>query len=205
MIVFIDDSGDPGFQLEKGSSEIFVLALVIFDDELEAEKTAVTLKQLRRDLKFPDIVEFKFNKSSSKVREKFLEAIVPFKFRIRAIIVRKNSIKSDYLSAYTENFFNYFIMSVFKNSGGTIKNAKLKFDKRGDKRIRNELRTYLSKSLDNGTKNIFRKLDFADSKQNILIQMADMIAGMINNSIKTKNNKLLDIISNQIEDLWEFK
>lgn len=42
MLVFIDDSGDPGFKLQKGSSLIFVIGCVIFDDELEAEKTAIT-------------------------------------------------------------------------------------------------------------------------------------------------------------------
>lgn len=36
MLVFIDDSGDPGFKIEKGSSSVFVIALVIFDDDLEA-------------------------------------------------------------------------------------------------------------------------------------------------------------------------
>lgn len=39
MLIFIDDSGDPGFKLDKGSSKVFVIACVIFDDGLEAEKT----------------------------------------------------------------------------------------------------------------------------------------------------------------------
>ncbi len=38
MLVFIDDSGDAGFKLGKGSSEFFVISAVIFDDNLEAEK-----------------------------------------------------------------------------------------------------------------------------------------------------------------------
>lgn len=32
MLVFIDDSGDPGFKLDKGSSRFFVICSVIFDD-----------------------------------------------------------------------------------------------------------------------------------------------------------------------------
>ena len=63
MLVFIDDSGDPGFNFKKGSSRFFIIAAVIFNDELEAEKTAVSIKELRRKLNFPDDVEFKFNKS----------------------------------------------------------------------------------------------------------------------------------------------
>ena len=40
MLVFLDDSGDPGFKLDKGSTKYFIIAMVIFDDDLEAEKTA---------------------------------------------------------------------------------------------------------------------------------------------------------------------
>jgi hypothetical protein len=75
MLVFIDDSGDPGFQLERGSSAVFVLVLLIFDDELEAEKASVRIKELRRALKFPEEMEFKFTKSSRIVRERFLQTV----------------------------------------------------------------------------------------------------------------------------------
>jgi hypothetical protein len=87
MLVFIDDSGDPGFKLEKGSSHIFTISCVIFTNELEAEKTAVAIKELRRDLKFPDEVEFKFNKSRRRIREKFLYKVNPFKFKVRSLVI----------------------------------------------------------------------------------------------------------------------
>lgn len=61
MLVFIDDSGDPG--LGTQSSPVFVIALVIFDDNLVAEETALAIKKLRREFRFPDDVEFKFHKS----------------------------------------------------------------------------------------------------------------------------------------------
>ena len=46
MLVFIDDSGDPGFKLQKGSSPVFIIACVIFDDELEAEKNSCCHKRV---------------------------------------------------------------------------------------------------------------------------------------------------------------
>jgi len=72
MLVFIDDSGDAGFKLDKGSSSFFVISAVIFDDELEAEKTAIAIKELRRELGFSDQTEFKFNGCRKEVRLKFL-------------------------------------------------------------------------------------------------------------------------------------
>lgn len=35
MIVFMDDSGDPGFKFEKGSTTHFIIAMIIFCDEFE--------------------------------------------------------------------------------------------------------------------------------------------------------------------------
>jgi hypothetical protein len=66
ILVFIDDSGDPGLSTE--SSPVFVIALVIFDDTLVAEETALAIKKLRRELHFPDDVEFKFHKSRLPIK-----------------------------------------------------------------------------------------------------------------------------------------
>jgi hypothetical protein len=49
---FYYDSGDPGFKLQKGSSSVFVIVLVIFDDNLIAEETALALKNFGGSLNF---------------------------------------------------------------------------------------------------------------------------------------------------------
>lgn len=205
MLVFIDDSGDPGFKVEKGSSAVFVIALVIFDDDLEAEKTAVEIKQLKRDLKFPDVVEFKFHKSRIQIKRKFLQKVSGYKFRIRAIAVKKENIRSSFLVNNKESFYNYIVMQVLKNSKKTITNAKLKFDRRGEKKIRDNLRVYLSRELDNKSNRIFKDLKFVDSRTNVLIQLADMVAGTIATFYKDKNKDIIKIIGKRIEDIWEFK
>ena len=33
MLVFVDESGDPGLKLNKGSSAYFIVALVLFEEE----------------------------------------------------------------------------------------------------------------------------------------------------------------------------
>lgn len=203
--MFIDDSGDPGFKIAKGSSPVFVIALVIFDDPLVAEEVSLAVKKLRRELNFPDDVEFKFHKSKLKVKEKFLKTIAAYNFRIRSITVKKNKIHSNFLRTSKESFFNYIVMQVLKHSGKNLRQAKLKFDKRGEKRIRDELRTYLSRELDNKHKHIFSDLKFVDSKQNTLIQVADMVASCIAGYHKGKNLELYSIIKKRIESDWEFK
>lgn len=114
MLVFIDDSGDPSFKIEKGASKNFVICCVIFDDELEAEKTAVAIKELRRELGFSDRVEFKFNGSNYQTRIAFLKKVNKFKFRVRSLIVDKTKITSGQLKNDKQSFYSYFIKTVLR-------------------------------------------------------------------------------------------
>lgn len=208
MLVFIDDSGDPGFKLDKGSTRFFVISLIIFDDELEAEKTAVAIKELRRSLKFPDDMEFKFNKSSKNVRKKFLRTINPFCFKIRSLIIDKSLIRSDELKRNKNSFYSYAIKTVLKHSNNSILNAKVKIDGSGDRIFRKSFLSYLRKQLNSRHKRIIKNCKLVNSKGNVLIQMADMIAGSIRRScdkLKTDSGTYKDIIKRRIEDEWQFK
>jgi hypothetical protein len=208
MLVFIDDSGDPGFKIKQGSSQAFVICCVVFDDNLEAEKCAVAIKELRRALKKSDNFEFKFNKCSKPYRVKFLETVKSFKFRIRAIVMTKENLYSDELKNSKTSFYNYTIKTVLKHSSGKIKNAKVRLDGHGDKIFRRELLSYLRRSLDDADKEMIKNLRFRDSGRDVLIQLADMIAGSINRTTqKGKNDKdlYLDLVKSRKEDIWKFK
>ena len=96
-------------------------------------------------------------------------------------------------------------MQVLKHSKGKIKNAKLKIDKRGEVRIRDNFRTYLSRELDNKSNHYFTDFKFVDSKSNVLIQLADMVAGAIGATYKKDDKSFLSQLKKQNEDIWEFK
>jgi CO dehydrogenase nickel-insertion accessory protein CooC1 len=91
MLIFLDESGDAGFKFDSGSSSHFVIALIIFDDPLDAEETASRIKKLRQELKVHEMFEFKFNKMNDFRRYRFLEAVRDSKFRIRAMVVDKRN------------------------------------------------------------------------------------------------------------------
>lgn len=207
MLIFIDDSGDPGFKIGKGSSPVFVIACVIFDDELEAEKTAVAIKELRRSLKKSDNFEFKFNKTNRELRLKFLEHIAHSKFRIRAIVFEKNKVRSNELKTSKQSFYNYAIKMVLKHNFGTIKEAKIRLDGHGDRIYKREVIRYLRKELNNRENRVFQKLQFVDSRSNVLIQLTDMIAGAIHRKYeagKTDAKMYYAVVKKRVEDLWEF-
>lgn len=69
MLVFIDESGDPGFKMDRGSSPVFAAVMVVFDDKAAALHADAVIEDALRDLRaFP---EFKFNKCDDRRRDGF--------------------------------------------------------------------------------------------------------------------------------------
>jgi hypothetical protein len=50
MLAFIDESGDPGFRVSKGSSAIFVTSMVMFPDSASALSTQRKIEALQKKL-----------------------------------------------------------------------------------------------------------------------------------------------------------
>ncbi len=135
MLVFPDDSGDPGFKVAKGSTPCFVIALVIFDDDLEAEKCAVAIKELRRTLGLSDNYEFRFNGSNRDIRLAFLRCAARLEFRVRAIVMDKARIYGAELRSSKDSFYRYAIKMVLQHNFGKIRNARLRLDGHGDREL----------------------------------------------------------------------
>lgn len=208
MIVFIDDSGDPGFKLTKGSTSHFIIAMVIFDDELEAEKTAIAIKELKRKLRFREKTEFRFFKTCRDYRIDFLKAVNKFNFRVRCLVVDKSIIRSKELRNNKNSFYGYFIKEILKHSNNTVLDAKIRMDGSGDRVFRKNFLTYLRRELNYSEKKIMRNCKMVDSKGNVLVQMADMVAGSINraqNKSKEDSKVYKNIIKKHIEDEWNFQ
>ena len=207
MLVFIDDSGDPGFKLESGSSRYFVIACVVFDDNLDAEETALKIKRLRKSLKWRDEHEFKFNKTNKQIRLEFLDNIKGCPFRIRAIVTDKTLIRSTELKKNKNKFYNYMIKEVLSKSDGFIKNASIRLDGHEDRAYKQAATTYFRQQV-TGKNKIISKMKFVNSKSDNLIQLADMVAGSIFRSAHSSKNDsqvYLKTIQKRIEDIWRFK
>ena len=208
MLVFIDESGDPGFKTERGSSSHFVIALVIFDDELNAEETALKIKEFRRDLGKNEKFEFKFNKSNKDLRVAFLSVVKSCKFKIRAIVFAKNKMYSNYLRSSKDSFYNFALNQILKNNEDTLNQAKIRLDGSGDKSFRQNLVNYLKVSLNSKEKQVMKNLRFRDSHQDVLIQLSDMVAGSIRRFYdETKGDRQIyrTILKDREENVWEFK
>ena len=120
----------------------------------------------------------------------------------------KRKIKSDQLKNDKQSFYSYFIKMILRYSGGSIVNAKVKIDGSGDRIFRKRFLTYLRKELNSKQKKIVKNVRLVDSKTNVLIQTADMVAGTIRRykeKEKLDAPKYWNIIKNKIDDCWDFK
>jgi hypothetical protein len=180
MLVFIDESGDPGFKLQKGSTPIFVAALVAFNDhdQARAADDAIGAAAIRLKV-WP---EFRFSKCRDEIRDAFFEAVRPFTFRVRAVVVQKERIYSPHLRMQKEAFYSFFVKSMLKFDEGLLKEAQIVIDGSGDRTFKREMGAYFRRHL--GVTKI-KSLVFNDSRSDRLVQLADMCAGAIARSFST--------------------
>lgn len=208
QLVFIDDSGDPGFKLDKGSSNHFVIACVIFNDPLDAEETALHIKKFRRDLGWSQEREFKFNKTKKSIIKELLEIVASCNFSIRAICVDKSLVRSDELKNKQDSFYNYAIKEVLSKSN-KLALASVHLDGHSGREYKKSAITYLRREVNAKSRKI-KKVKFVDSKTDNLVQLADLVAGSILRSTqqdKSDKNAYLDILTKngRIDDVWYFR
>jgi len=205
MYVFIDESGDPGFKLDKGSSKVFVVSMVIFKNSNKALAAQDKLAQLQKDIKaYP---EFKFNKLPNAKRQAFFHGIRDLDFLCRAVVVQKELIYSPNLRKNKESFYKFFIRMMMQHDAGILQKAKVIIDGSGDKNFKREFCTYLKRNI---VKDAVLKISLKDSKKDFLVQLADMTAGAVARSYN-KDRQNSDIWMKQLtrdgklQNIWEFK
>ena len=205
QVVFIDDAGDPGFKLEHGSSSHFVIACVIFDDDLDAIDVSQVIKRFKRDLGWSDECEFKFNKTDKQIIRTLLAKVSAYNFRIRAICIDKARIRATHLTDSQEHFYNYAIMKALENTPG-LNFASIKIDGHSSREYKQSAKTYFRQHLNTGERRV-AKLKFVDSKKDVLVQLADLVAGSILRSTRKDKTDAMDYyneIKKRIEDVWDF-
>lgn len=203
MLVFIDESGDPGFKLDEGSTPIFALSMVIFREAEESRRTQHLIESLRSELRVQP--EFKFSKCRDDYRDAFFDCVSGCGFSVRAIVARKALIRSRRLQTIGGEFLRFFIKSMMRFDDGVLAQAKVVIDGSGDRQFKRDLRAYLQTHA--GPEAI-RSIGLKNSRSDPLLQLADMCAGAIARSYRddrTDANRWRAMLQPKIEDIWEFK
>lgn len=202
LLVFIDESGDPGFKTDIGSSPVFVVAMVIFDTAEDAVTTEAVISELKRRLGLK--TEFKFNRCRTDLRDIFFQAVKGCPFIVRAVVVSKANIRSAHLKDDKEDFYRFFLRQMMNWDGGILQDAVVVIDGSGDRQFREMLASSLRKHLGRRIK----KLRFSESHRDILIQLADMCVGAIARSYRQDRidaERWRKMLKPRISDVWDFK
>ncbi|MDR1152069.1 MAG: DUF3800 domain-containing protein [Bifidobacteriaceae bacterium] len=185
MHVFVDDSGDPGFKLGHGSSRFLVMAACVFDAPEDMEDTADAIHRCRRGLGRSDRFEFKYAKTPWPQKDAFFRAVAPCRFWVRAIIIDKTLVTSGHLRVTPSHLKNYAIRQLLTHTFGIVREAKLVIDGKDSKAFGITESRYFMREVNQVTPGTLRKVAHADSRANVLIQLADMVAGAIHRSERT--------------------
>ncbi len=184
MLVFVDESGDPGLKLGQGSSDCFTVAIVIFADKNVALACNESINGLRATLGFDPRQEFKFNKCSREVRETFLRTVVPYQFQYHAVVLNKAELTGPGFQ-HKDSLYKFPIKLVFQNAQPLLKGATVFFDTCGSREFVRQLGVYLRKHTTEADGRCeIRKIKPERSHNNNLIQLADMVCGAVSRSFK---------------------
>lgn len=192
MLVFLDESGDAGLKLTAGSSPYFVVTLVIFENHDVANGVDRTIDRLREKFRFAPGFEFKFAKLDRKHREDFLKEINGFDFCYFSIVINKSALQAEGFKV-KESFYKYACRLVLSNATVMLNDATVVLDGCGDREFRRQLKSYLCRTVNDpeATTVKIRKLKLQDSRQNNLLQVADMVCGAVARYYSQKVDRLV--------------
>lgn len=196
QLVFVDDSGDPGFK--SASSSNFVMAAALFVDSRIARELSGRIAEYRKSLGWRDDYEFKFAKIRKDIIAELLKIVVEYDFEIYAVYIEKASFRQVAPTIDKEKLYNWTLKELLAMIPMT--DAKVEIDGRSSKQNMQRAATYLRREINrDGTKKI--QIKFEDSVNDNLIQLADLVAGSINRSMhrkKTDSQAYISILKKKI-------
>src|SRR3989338_8953234 len=156
MLVFIDESGDPGLRIEEGSSRYFTVSLVVFEDHEDALACDQRIELLKRELGWED-GEFHFNRNSARVRKAFLGAVAPYNFFFYGVVINKDPRKL-WGDGFKDkhSFYKYACNLLFENAKEKLQEATVVIDESGSLDFKRQLERYLKRKMNTSDRKIIR-------------------------------------------------
>lgn len=190
MLIYIDESGDSGFNFDKWSSPFFTITLVIFNDPDEAQACSQRIDLLRRELGIWSNYEFHFKKNSDKIRQVFLEAVSSYNFFYYGFVLNKKIVTGKWFQ-YKDSFYKCVCWYVFENAKEKIENATVVIDKTWSNDFKYALGKYLRNKLNTKDNKRIKKVAMHRSHTDNLVQLVDYVCGTIHRyygDSKSKND-----------------
>ena len=193
--IFLDESGDMGFDNPK-ASKYFIVTLLIFDlkEEVEIKRIVKKIRQkiLKKSLK--QSPELKWNNSNHEIRQKILIKLSSIKSEIFTIIIDKSKIY-DRLKEKKHKLYNY-ISNLIINECSIEGKFCLIVDRSKNKRsLRDDFDNYIRFRLKENSNIV---ISHEDSKSNGALQVLDFVSGAIFHKYEFENEDYYNLIRGKI-------
>lgn len=200
MLITVDDSGDPGLKPGAGSSKHFVIAAVCFENEADAERMRRRINKLKDELGWVRMREFKFRKDRPETKRVFFSAIRNLNFRVSIVILEKSKIADRDFRKNPSKLYNATILKAVKSLSCELDDLYVHIDGEAGKGYRHRVKTYFRQSLPRG---VLSDVDYRDSKDDVLVQLADMVVGVARHSVSDKPDAgaYLNLIKKHIDSI----
>jgi hypothetical protein len=209
MFVYVDESGDAGFKIGKGSSEYFVVSTVVIPDPLPL---TLGLDELRESLGLPARFEFKFLSSNESRRRAVFEEIRRHDISIRGFVVNKRLLLDRNEFRSNGYFYGSLLTRALNESKSDFVEATITIDKvMGSKAKMQTLTSSLRQALqenvelsDSVAARRVKEILYKDSKSDPMIQVADMVAGAIAAHRRGTDMRCLGIFQARVRDILDW-
>lgn len=204
---FIDECGSFGFDfLSVGNSKYYVVCAVCVPDSKIAELEC-SVEAIRR-LYFGKTSEMKSSilGSDYKRRNKVISALLPLEFRVVVLVADKQAfMDGTALTSYKKTFIKYLHQRLYKILYHVYPKLKIVEDATGTSEFQAAFKKYVESNRPQ--ENLLNDYDFSyvDSKESILVQLADIIAGTIAKFYSDEQStNYLEILGKKIIQIDEF-
>lgn len=197
-----DEAGDVSFAFDKGASRYFVVAVIATPDP---DRLRQVLVDLRKESGLRTDYEFSFHSlSSARLRQRVLSALAQADFEAWALIADKTTLPDPFKVMRRLDFYIYFVTELIrlippeKREGAT-----LILDEFGSAtQVRTELRRFMT--LRNIPRH-FKRVVVKRSRNELLIQVADLVAGAILRRDTRDDADAFDYLAKKVKQILEYR
>lgn len=199
MHIYLDESGDLGFE-KDGSSEHFVITLLMVEDPTGINRCVKRLRGRKLKKKLKELPEIKANNSSEAVRKRLLRDLAGEDIEIHCIVLKKERVY-DYLRKKTEKLYNYISGIIIAQGTRGQKEVNMVVDKRVHKRIiREDFDQYIERKIKESA--VFHKrvkVSHLASQNSPGLQAVDFVSWSIFRKYEWRDDSYYNLIKDKIK------
>ncbi len=185
--VFLDESGAFGFNFNNsGCASYFIIAAILVDEK-DLSELLSQVEDIRK--KYFQQGEIKSKNCNHKRRNLILSKLLELPFSVAYFVVDKRQIfEESNLRKYKKTFYKFLYQFFYHQLVSKIANISIHADEIGCSDDLAEFKRYYYKQ--NESYQLFNELDFAfdNSKESLMVQVADFFAGTAALCYEQKNN-----------------